>query len=137
MPIVLLKKFFRGMALVEFAMVAPLLIFLTVVLFDLGLVVYDKVAVIAAAREGGRAAAVSDDSGKGVAQCYAMAERAGLSRGDVSCSVTRSGDFWHAEATCNHRMVVPGLPRLLGGQEWNVVTVKGKALFRAETAVSQ
>lgn len=131
-----MKKLCRGTALVEFAMVAPLLIFLTVVVFDLGLVVYAKTAAIAAAREGGRTAAVTDSEWKGVAQCYEMAERAGLDASSTVCTVSRQGDFYHSEAVYRHKMVVPALPKLLGGEEWNQVTVKGKALFRAETAVS-
>ncbi|SMB96489.1 TadE-like protein [Thermanaeromonas toyohensis ToBE] len=131
-----IRKKFSGMALVEFAMVAPLLIFLTVVVFDLGLVVYDKVAVIAAAREGGRTAAVTDDAWKGVQACYSMASRAGLQSGSVSCTVSKQGDFYVSQATCRHAMVVPGLPMLLGGDRWTEITVTGKALFRAETAVS-
>ena len=134
--VVFLKKRFRGMVLVEFAMVAPLLIFLTVVVFDLGLVVYSKTAAIAAAREGGRAAAVSDDSWEGVKQCYDMAEKAGLGKNDTSCAVSRQGNFYYSEAVYSHKMVVPALPKLLGGESWNRITVKGKALFRAETAVS-
>ncbi|MCL6639402.1 MAG: pilus assembly protein [Firmicutes bacterium] len=131
-----MKKRLRGMVLVEFAMVAPLLIFLTVVVFDLGLAVYAKTAAIAAAREGGRTAAVTDSASKGVTQCYEMAERAGLKKDDMSCSVSREGEFYHSEAVYNHKMVVPALPKLLGGESWNQVTVRGKALFRAEAAVS-
>jgi len=84
-----LKKRLRGMVLVEFALVAPLLIFLTVVVFDLGLTVYAKTAAIAAAREGGRTAAVTDSASNGVDKCYEMAETAGLERSAVTCSIKK------------------------------------------------
>lgn len=126
----------RGNVLVEFAMVAPLLFFISIVIFDMGLVVYDKVAVIAAAREGGRTAAVTDQSWQGVQACYGMAERAGLQLGSVTCNVTKTGDYYYAEAGYYRPMLVPGLPLLLGGEKWTAITVTGKALFRGETAVN-
>ncbi len=131
-----MKKRLRGMVLVEFAMVAPLLIFLTVVVFDLGLTVYAKTAVIAAAREGGRTAAVTDSASKGVDKCYEMAETAGLERSAVTCSVSRQGDFYYSNAAYRHKMVVPALPRLVGGESWTELTVRGKAIFRAETGLN-
>ena len=53
----------QGQAAVELALVLPLVAALALALLQVALVVRDQVLVVHAAREGARAAAVSDDSG--------------------------------------------------------------------------
>lgn len=75
----------RGQAAVELALVLPLLAALALALLQVALVVRDQVLVVHAAREGARAAAVSDEPG--AARAAAMAG-AGLvaARLDVDAS---------------------------------------------------
>ncbi|MBW3627561.1 MAG: pilus assembly protein [Actinobacteria bacterium] len=61
----------RGQAAVELALVLPLVAALALALLQVALVVRDQVLVVHAAREGARAAAVSDDPG--AAQAAALA----------------------------------------------------------------
>ncbi len=61
----------RGQAAVELALVLPLVAALALALLQVALVVRDQVLVVHAAREGARAAAVSDDPG--AAQAAAVA----------------------------------------------------------------
>lgn len=130
-----MKRDRRGSALVEFALVLPILLAVSLIVFDLGFVVYDKLAVMAAAREGGRAAAVTDSTADGREMCYKMAERAGLHKDRVMCSVSDLGDYYVILAEYRSQMLVPGLPALLGGDEWTEIKVGGKAIFRGETAI--
>ena len=52
----------RGSAVVEFALVLPLILMMALVLLQVGLVVRDRLQVEAAARAGARMAAVSQDA---------------------------------------------------------------------------
>ncbi len=54
----------RGSAAVEFALVLPLLMVITLALLQVGLLVKDQLVVVGAARAGAREAAVSRDDGK-------------------------------------------------------------------------
>ncbi len=53
----------RGSATLEFAMVLPLLLIVTLALVQVGLVVRDRLVLADAARAGAREAAVTDDAG--------------------------------------------------------------------------
>ncbi len=63
----------RGQAAVELALVLPLVAALALALLQVALVVRDQVLVVHAAREGARAAAVSDDPGAARAAALAGA----------------------------------------------------------------
>jgi hypothetical protein len=54
----------RGSATLEFAMVLPLLLIVTLALVQVGLVVRDRLVLADAARAGAREAAVTDDAGR-------------------------------------------------------------------------
>jgi Flp pilus assembly protein TadG len=53
----------RGVAAVEFALVAPLLVFLLFAIIEFSLVLYDKAVITNATREGARFGSVHDPSG--------------------------------------------------------------------------
>jgi len=54
----------RGSATLEFAMVLPLLLIVTLALVQVGLVVRDRLVLADAARAGAREASVTDDAGR-------------------------------------------------------------------------
>jgi Flp pilus assembly protein TadG len=79
----------RGTAAVEFALVLPLLLVVTLALVQVGLLVRDRLLVESAARAGARAAALADDA---VAIRNAAAEAApDLDAGAMTVGVARAG----------------------------------------------
>ncbi len=79
----------RGTAAVEFALVLPLLLVLTLALVQVGLLARDRLLVEAAARAGARSAAV--DPSPDAARAAALAAGPGLDPGATSVQVTRAG----------------------------------------------
>ncbi|HTG48712.1 MAG TPA: TadE/TadG family type IV pilus assembly protein [Actinomycetota bacterium] len=79
----------RGSAVVEFALVLPLVLILVLGLVQVGLVARDRLLVEAAARAGARAAAVQDDPAAIAAAATAAA--AGLDAGLVQVTTVRTG----------------------------------------------
>ena len=79
----------RGSAAVEFALVLPLVLIMSLVLVQIGLLVKDQVIVEEAARAGAREAAVSTDGGQ-VRQAVISAA-VGLDETQLDITVTRQG----------------------------------------------
>jgi Flp pilus assembly protein TadG len=79
----------RGTAAVEFALVLPLLLTLTLALVQVGLLARDRLLVEAAARAGARTAAV--DPSTDAASSSAIAAGPGLDPSTTSVTVTRTG----------------------------------------------
>jgi len=79
----------HGTAAVEFALVLPLLLVLTLALVQVGLLARDRLLVEAAARAGARSAAV--DPSPDAARTAALAAGPGLDPGATSVQVTRAG----------------------------------------------
>lgn len=79
----------RGSATLEFALVLPLVLILTLAVVQVGLLVKDQLIVVEAARAGARQAAVSEDD----AQARAAAEQAAVSlrRDRLDVAVARDG----------------------------------------------
>src|SRR5206468_6019401 len=79
----------RGSAALEFAMVLPLLLIVTLALVQVGLVVRDRLVLADAARAGAREAAVTDDDGR----IRAAVDRAAatLAADRISIEVGRDG----------------------------------------------
>jgi Flp pilus assembly protein TadG len=74
----------RGQALVELALVTPILLLLLLAAVDLGRVFYAQIAVTNAAREGAMVAALTPDSFRAGAACDAETNA-------VTCAATREG----------------------------------------------
>jgi hypothetical protein len=113
-----------GQAAVELALAMPVVAVLLLAMVQVVIVGRDQVAVIHAAREGARAAAVAADpvsAGYGAAR-----EASGLDSGRMTVGVT-SGDV--VRVTVAHRTStdVPLVGRLLGD-----VTVRASAVMRRE-----
>jgi Flp pilus assembly protein TadG len=83
------RKIERGTAVVEFALVLPLVLVLTLALVEVGLLARDRLLVEAAARAGARAAAVQDD--EAAIREAALAAAPGLDPSLVSLQVSRTG----------------------------------------------
>jgi Flp pilus assembly protein TadG len=79
----------RGSATLEFAMVLPLLLIVTLALVQVGLIVRDRLVLADAARAGAREAAVTDDAGR-IRDAVDRAAAA-LDTERISVTVERSG----------------------------------------------
>ena len=79
----------RGSATVEFALVLPILLVVSLAVVQVGLLVRDQLVLVAAARSGAREAAVTGDDGA----VWAAVERAAttIAPGAISMEVGREG----------------------------------------------
>ena len=114
----------RGQATVELALAFPIVVVMLLAIVQVTLVVRDQVAVIHAAREGARAAAVT---GAGAPDGVAAARAAvGLEPGRLAVQVVKGTEV---RATARYRSPtdVPIVGRFIGD-----VTVQASAVMRAE-----
>jgi len=79
----------RGSAVVEFALVLPLVLLVVLALVQVGLFARDRLLVEAAVRSAVRAAAVQDD--EAAVRAAALAAAPGLVDANLTLSITRSG----------------------------------------------
>ncbi|HEY6566999.1 MAG TPA: TadE/TadG family type IV pilus assembly protein, partial [Actinomycetota bacterium] len=79
----------RGTAAVEFALVLPLVLAITLALVQVGLLVRDRLMVESAARAGARAAAVQDDPA--MVRAAVTGAASSLDGGAVTVAIARSG----------------------------------------------
>lgn len=113
-----------GQATIEVALAFPLIVVMLLALVQVALVVRDQVAVIHAAREGARAAAVN---GAGPDDGVAAARAAtGLDPGRLAVQVGKAAVV-RATAVYRSPTDVPIVGRFIGD-----VTVKASAVMRAE-----
>jgi len=114
----------RGQATVEVALAFPVVVLMLLALVQVVLVVGDQIAVVQAAREGARAAAVTD----GTAEDGITAARAatGLDAGRLAVQIAMGSEV---QATVRYRSPtdVPIVGRLLGD-----VALQARAVMRAE-----
>ena len=114
----------RGQASVELALAFPLVVVMLLAIVQVALVVRDQVAVIHAAREGARAAAVT---GAGPADGVAAAQAATrLEPGRLAVQVVKGTEV-RAATRYRSPTNVPIVGRLIGD-----VTVEATAVMRAE-----
>jgi Flp pilus assembly protein TadG len=114
----------RGQAALELALCLPILALLLLALVQVGLVVRDQVAVVHAAREGARAAAVT---GAGPSDAVAAAHGAvRLDAGRLAVDAAR-GDVVRVTVRYRAPTDVPLVGRLIGD-----VSLRATAVMRAE-----
>lgn len=133
-----------GNAMVEFALVAPLLIFLLLATVVLGLAANAKIVVSGAAREAGRAYAIHRDPllarekardailGGGLPEEF---NGRWLFRKESHVRIAQDGDYVYVTVEYQQPMFVPLLPRLLdpGAQPWQpYLLLVSTAVFRME-----
>jgi len=114
----------RGQAAVELALGLPLVFIALLAVVQVVLVARDQIAVLHAAREGARAAAVDRDVG---AAGVAAREALGLDLGRVSVDATRAGDRVRVVVHYRSATDVPLVGSLLGD-----IDLSGSATMRAE-----
>ena len=78
----------RGSAVVEFALLLPILLLVTLAIVQVGMVARDQLLVVEAARAGAREAAVDPDAGS--VRSRAIAAAPGLDPSRVEVSIQRS-----------------------------------------------
>lgn len=133
-----------GNALVEFALVAPILLFIFLGMVVLGLAINSKIVVNSAAREAGRTFAITHDYGLARDRARDVIIGGGLKetwRGYVlfdprrDVEVRQSGDYVYVTVTYRQPTFVPLLPRLLDprASAWDVLAqLISTAVFRME-----
>jgi Flp pilus assembly protein TadG len=125
----------RGTALIEFTLVLPLLLILTVAAIDFGRAFFVKNVLEQAARAGVRLSVITSqaDSALVLSRVLEEANSAGVTVtavdsdrfGDKQIRITVRGEF---------NWIFPGVFNLLGGSFSNPMTLTGKAVMRDQTS---
>ena len=117
----------NGQAVVEFAVILPVLLMILFAILQFGIVFNNYIQVTAAAREGARKAAVSRSLGTSAAETAATASAKGAAPGlkQTSIQVTRI-------ANCGHNPDSP-TPRSMAARNASFVAVNGSALMNGCT----
>ena len=124
----------RGQALVEAAMILPILTFLLLATVSLVVMLNTKIAVTSAAREAARAYAVYQDTGRArqVADQNLKDTVMGY-EGGAQVNVSPSGGYVTVKVTYNQPSLVPGLFRIMGlNEDFGAVPISSAAVFRIE-----
>ncbi|MFN2544658.1 MAG: TadE family protein [Actinomycetota bacterium] len=97
----------RGSASVEFALVLPIVLVLTLAVVQVGLVVRDDIVLVSAARAGAREAAVTDDDERVRSAVDSAAAALDVDRIDVTISRAGRGGPADVKLTYPERLRVP------------------------------
>jgi Flp pilus assembly protein TadG len=124
----------RGTALIEFALVLPLLLVLTVAVVDLSRAFFAKNVVEQAAREGVRLLAVSStaDSALVRQRVLEVANSSGVTVTGLVITEPDAAKQVRVEVQCDFEWIMPGVFNLLGAGVTNPTTLSGKAVMRDE-----
>lgn len=133
----------RGSAMVEFALVAPLLVLLLVGIMVMGVIINAKIVVAGAAREAGRTWAVSKEDARARARAVDSVTGGGLkfhAGGEVLFDPTRDvtfrrqGDYIIATVNYRQPVFVPLMARIIdpGSGGAGHITLRSEAIFRVE-----
>lgn len=133
----------RGSAMVEFALVAPLLILILVGIMVMGVVINAKIVVAGAAREAGRTWAVHKEDSRARAKATDSITGGGLKIASDSrilfepnqdVQFQRQGDYILVTVTYRQPTFVPLLARLIDPSSPNdgTITLRSQAVFRVE-----
>jgi hypothetical protein len=138
-----------GTEVVQFALLAPLLIFITFGFLIMGFGLYAKIIVSDAAREGARYQALG--LGNAEVKVEEIVKGSGLNIGQVYIndnstprnssnalfidkknSTSGGYPFTDLKVTYGMPSMIPGLPKLVGGEEWDVFTITSISSFKRE-----
>jgi len=124
----------RGTALIEFALVLPLLLVLTLAVVDLSRAFYAKNVVEQAAREGVRLLAVTStaDSALVRSRVLEVAKFGGVTVSGLTISGPDAARQVQVDVQCQFSWLMPGLFELVGAGLSNPTTLAGKAVMRDE-----
>lgn len=120
----------RGQALVEFALIIPIFIFLVMGIFDLGRAVYGFNTINNAAREGARLAIVDQTPAHVVAEATDSGINLGTQPSDVTVTYTCANINCIAKVTVRYgwQAVTPIIGQLLG-----TIVMTGESQFPIES----
>lgn len=117
----------RGQAMVEFALVLPVLLLILGAIIEYGRVFNETLTVTAAAREGARAAAVGDDG-----PATALGFAAAIDRGKLTATVVPAAPVRGQPVTVTVKNPVPITFPVITAILGDSVTVSGTATMRTE-----
>jgi Flp pilus assembly protein TadG len=131
----------RGTALVELAVVLPLLLLLSLMVMEGGAMIREHIIVNNAAREGARFSSLPENAGnvagiKQVVTDYAALNRVTIPAGEITVTQTEAipgpdGVFMAgSRVTVQHPYTMTYVPRLPGAQVGTVTLLYGRAEFR-------
>ena len=121
----------RGQALVEFAVILPILLFFLLFIADISFLTYQKVVLFAASRDAARALAVGAGSAAAEDQAASALALGRLGTSDVTWTVEESGEYITVRLSFDRPIWAPGLPVLLGGRPFDrTVPLSAGATFR-------
>ncbi|MBX3001656.1 MAG: pilus assembly protein [Caldilineaceae bacterium] len=101
-----------GQSLVEFALVAPFLLLITLGILDLGRLFFINTMLTAAAQEGARAGAVSTSFTQ--IQNTVQDRLSGVDRGSVQISIDRTEEYTEVEIAYTFQPVTPLIGTVIG-----------------------
>jgi Flp pilus assembly protein TadG len=133
----------RGSAMVEFALVVPLLVLLLLGIMTAGVLINSKIVVAGAAREAGRTWAILQDDGAARAKATAAVAAGGLKfyhnnltlfdpENDVRFA--RRGDYVEVTVFYRQPTFVPLMARIIDSEspDDGHVTLRSQVMFRVE-----
>ena len=123
----------RGTALIEFSLILPMLLVLTVAVVDFGRAFFIKNVLEQAAREGVRLRAVKSvaDSGEVRARVLQVAAPANVTIKDLKIEGPIDGQV-HVKVTGQFSWIFPGVFNLMGANFTNPTSLVGEAWMRNE-----
>lgn len=126
----------RGTALIEFTLILPLLLLLTLAAVDLGRAFYVKNMVEQSAREGARLRVVtsSADSALVRSRVQTVLQPSGVSLTGLSIAGPDATKAVTVTVTVSFNWLNPGIFNLFGAGFTNPMTLNGKAVMRNEGA---
>lgn len=125
----------RGTALIEFTLVLPVLLVLTIAVVDFGRAFFVKNVLEQAAREGARLRIVTSaaDSALVRDRVLQVAAPANVTITQLAISGPDAARQVHVEVTGEFNWIFPGVFNLLGANFTNPTTLKGEAWMRSES----
>jgi Flp pilus assembly protein TadG len=124
----------RGTALIEFTLVLPMLLILTVAAVDFGRAFFVKNVVEQAAREGVRTRAVytAADSALVTARVNTVAGASNVAIKSIQVTGPDANRQVHVVVTADFNWIFPGVFNLFGANFTNPMPLKGEAWMRSE-----
>lgn len=115
----------KGTALVEAAIVIPLLLLLLIGLVEMGMLVNTKLVANESARAAAREYIRTEDTAAAKEKAVYLADL-------KSFKISRNGSLITAEAAVSHQSLLPGIWKLFGKRYKNEMNIAGEATFHLE-----
>jgi Flp pilus assembly protein TadG len=125
----------RGTALIEFTLILPLLLLLTVAAVDLGRAFFVKNVVEQAAREGVRLRAVTSVADSDLVRSRVMdvCKAGNVTLTGLSIDGPAADKSVTVKVTCEFNWICPGVFNLFGAGFTNPMSLNGQAVMRQES----